>query len=97
MHLEAHDTAEGRLLALGGRWTVENVSTLEKTVAGAAAASPAAVTIDTAGVEALDLTGAWLLRSLEGRLTAAGTRVSWRPARPEQLAFIDEALKILRE
>ena len=93
MHLESHDTAEDRLLALDGRWTVENVSTLEKTVAGAATAGPAGVTIDTAGVEALDLTGAWLLRSLEGRLAAAGTRVSWRPARPEQLAFIDEAVR----
>ncbi len=93
MHLEARETPEGRRLALGGRWTVANVAALETTIAKAGAASAAATTIDTSGLESLDLTGAWLLRSLEGRLVQAGSEVAWTPARPEQLAFIDDAVK----
>jgi phospholipid/cholesterol/gamma-HCH transport system permease protein len=93
MHLDTHDTPEGRVLALGGRWTVDNVSILEATVAQAAEPGLAGATIDVGRLEAMDLTGAWLLRSLEGRLAGSGTSVTWVPARPEQLAFIDEAVK----
>jgi phospholipid/cholesterol/gamma-HCH transport system permease protein len=91
--LEIHDTPEGRVLALGGSWTVDNVVALERTVARAAAPAAAAVTIDASAVAAMDLTGAWLLRSLERRLAEAGAQVAWTPVRPEQVAFIDEAVK----
>jgi len=50
------------------------------------------VLLDAAGLEALDLTGAWLLRTLEGRLAASGARVDWRPARPGLLEFIDRTM-----
>ena len=93
MHLETQDGPAGRSVTLRGRWTVENVAALEKVVAAAAESPPAAATIDAAALEALDLTGAWLLRSLEGRLAAAGSRVDWTPSRPGQLDFIDEAVE----
>jgi phospholipid/cholesterol/gamma-HCH transport system permease protein len=93
MYLEIHDTPEGRVLVLGGHWTVENVTTLESAVARAAVAGTEGLTIDASGVEAMDLTGAWMLRSLEGRLAKAGATVAWTPARPEQVGFIDEAVK----
>ena len=41
------------------------------------------------GIEAIDLTGAWLLRALERRVADAGHRVQWAGERPEQLAFIE--------
>jgi phospholipid/cholesterol/gamma-HCH transport system permease protein len=90
--LEIHDTPEGRVLAVGGSWTVDNVAVLERAIARASAAAEP-VTIDASAVTAMDLTGAWMLRSLEHRLTEAGGRVAWKPARPEQVAFIDEAVK----
>jgi phospholipid/cholesterol/gamma-HCH transport system permease protein len=92
MFLDIHDAPDGRAVALHGRWTVDNVAALEKAVAAAAQGPVAAITIDTRDLQALDLTGAWLLRSLEGRMTDAGARLGWAPARPEQLAFIDEAV-----
>jgi len=92
MHAEIHDSAGQRAIRLAGRWTVENVADLERTVSRAAAAAPPQVTMDAAAIEALDLTGAWLLRALERRLTTAGRRVGWHGARPEQLGFIDEVV-----
>jgi phospholipid/cholesterol/gamma-HCH transport system permease protein len=93
VHLESTDGAAGRSITLGGRWTVEHVAALEKLTAAAAASPPATATMDASGLERLDLTGAWMLRSLEGRLATAGCTVSWKPARPEQLAFIDHAVE----
>ncbi len=93
MHLQVTDGPGGREIGLRGRWTVEYVAALEKAVAAAAAAPPDAARIDVSGLEALDLTGAWLLRSLERRLAAAGSAVDWIPSRPEQLAFVDEAVE----
>ena len=94
VHLEIRDGTDGRRIALGGRWTVENVAALEKAVTAASAAPPSGpVTIDTSGLEALDLTGAWLLRSLERRIDSAGGRTVWVPERPGQIAFIDDAVE----
>jgi len=93
VHLERQDGPAGRTVALRGRWTVDNVSLLEHAIAEAAESPPPATTLDAAGLESLDLTGAWLLRSLEHRLAAAGSRVTWLPERPQLLAFVDHALE----
>jgi phospholipid/cholesterol/gamma-HCH transport system permease protein len=81
-----------RRIGLAGRWTMDRVDGLARAIGPAAAGAPAAVEIDAAGVENLDLTGAWLLHSLEGRLAKSGAAVTWRPARPQPLAFVDELL-----
>ena len=81
-----------RLIGLAGRWTMDRVDGLARAIGPAAAGAPATVEIDASGLETLDLTGAWLLHSLEGRLAKAGAAVSWRPARPQPLAFVDELL-----
>jgi phospholipid/cholesterol/gamma-HCH transport system permease protein len=72
---------------------VENVAALEKVTAAAAASPPARSVIDASGMEQLDLTGAWMLRALEGRLAAADCTVTWTPSRPQQLAFVDHAVE----
>jgi phospholipid/cholesterol/gamma-HCH transport system permease protein len=93
VHVELTEEPGGRTVALRGRWTVEQVAALEKAVATAAAGAPRAARLDVSAIEALDLTGAWMLRSLEHRLADAGTTVEWSPARPGQLAFVDEAVE----
>ena len=90
--LQVQDQDGRRLIALAGPWTVAGVAPLAQAVASAAGSPPPAVEIDSGDVEALDLTGAWLLRSLERRLAAAGATVSWRAGRPAPLAFIDEVM-----
>ena len=91
-HLELSDRDGRRTIALAGRWTVDDVAALERAVATASVAPPASAAIDTGALGAMDLTGAWLLRSLDRRLAAAGCSVTWPAGRPEQVAFIDEAV-----
>ena len=62
---------------------------LEPRLAEAARGARGSLVVDASGVEALDLTGAWLLRAFEARLREAGARVEWRPERPGPLGFID--------
>ena len=45
--------------------------------------------VDASGIEAMDLTGAWLLHSLERQLRESGGRVEWTGGRPDKLEFID--------
>lgn len=90
--LESRDDDGRRRIGLAGRWTMEDVDALVRAIGPAAAGAPAEVEIDVSRIETLDLTGAWLLRSLEQRLETAGAAVSWRPARPPPLAFVDEVL-----
>lgn len=83
----------GRLrLALRGRWTVAEAAALGPGLAAVPAGAGRELVLDAGGIEALDLTGAWLLRALEARLREAGARVAWRPARPGPLDFIDRTL-----
>jgi phospholipid/cholesterol/gamma-HCH transport system permease protein len=74
---------------LSGRWTVAEAAALATRLAEAADGAGGALTADASRIEALDLTGAWLLRLLERRLGDAGRRLDWAGGRPEQLAFID--------
>lgn len=91
-HLQFGDGDAGRAIRLAGRWTVDDVTALERAIAAAASGPPAVATIDTGALETMDLTGAWLLRSLDRRLAAAGCSVTWPAGRPEQLVFIDQAV-----
>jgi phospholipid/cholesterol/gamma-HCH transport system permease protein len=74
---------------LSGRWTVAEAAELAPSLAEAAGGAGGALVADASRIEALDLTGAWLLRSLERRLGDTGKRLEWAGGRPEQLAFID--------
>lgn len=91
MQLEAQEDGRRRI-RLSGRWTVAEAGALEALVREAGTASPGVVLIDATAIETLDLTGAWLLRSLEGRFAHAGCRIEWAGRRPEQLDFIDRAV-----
>lgn len=91
-HLQFSDRDGCRAISLAGRWTVDHVAALERVVAAAGSGAPAAATIDTGALASIDLTGAWLLRSLQRRLVAAGCSVAWPAGRPGQLDFIDAAV-----
>jgi phospholipid/cholesterol/gamma-HCH transport system permease protein len=86
------DQGGRRRIALAGRWTMAGVDGLARAIGPAADGAPPFVEIDAGGIETLDLTGAWLLHSLESRVRKAGAAVTWLPARPQPLAFVDEVL-----
>ncbi|HSC25824.1 MAG TPA: MlaE family lipid ABC transporter permease subunit [Vicinamibacterales bacterium] len=89
MQLEIRDQGGRSRLRLSGRWTVEESAALEARLLKEAIGTGGDVVFDAAGIEAMDLTGAWLLRSFEQRLKDAGRHVEWTGGRPEQLEFID--------
>jgi phospholipid/cholesterol/gamma-HCH transport system permease protein len=91
--LEMRDEGGRQRLRLEGRWTVAEASALEPRLRAIAPAAARELVIDAAGIEALDLAGAWLLRGLEVRFREAGTRVAWAPQRPEPLDFIDRTME----
>jgi phospholipid/cholesterol/gamma-HCH transport system permease protein len=93
MYLRSIDDGDRRRVELSGQWTIEHVATLERAVREATAGPAAAIELDARGIESLDLTGAWLLRSLERRLGAAGIEPTWTPSRPAPLTFVDEAME----
>ncbi len=92
LQFEAMEEAGGRRFRFAGPWTIEQAAALEPPLRSAAASATGSVLLDGAAIEALDLTGAWLLRSFERRLQFAGCRVAWAGDRPEPLAFIDRAM-----
>jgi phospholipid/cholesterol/gamma-HCH transport system permease protein len=87
--LEWTDAGGRRRLRVDGRWTVAEAAALAPHVAEAARGGGGVRVLDASGIEALDLTGAWLLLTLERGLEAGGSRVEWQGGRPEQLDFID--------
>lgn len=89
MPFEMQDEGGRRRLRLDGRWTVAEAVALEPRLREAARSGRGAVIVDAAGIEALDLTGAWFLHSLERQLGATGGAVEWAGERPAQLEFID--------
>jgi phospholipid/cholesterol/gamma-HCH transport system permease protein len=89
LQFEAEDRGGRRRFRLSGRWTVQEAATLETRLLKEARAASGDVEIDAAGIETMDLSGAWLLHAAEQRLRDSGSRVEWASGRPAQLEFLD--------
>ncbi len=89
MQLDADDQAGRRRLRLSGSWTIGEAAALEPRLLKGVQGAAGEVEFDASGIEAIDLTGAWLLRALERRIADAGHRVHWAGERPELLSFIE--------
>ena len=61
---------------LHGRWTVAEAAALGPGLEALQPRNAGKFVLDAAGIEALDLTRAWLLRATEARLRAAGVVAS---------------------
>jgi phospholipid/cholesterol/gamma-HCH transport system permease protein len=92
MPFEVKDEGGRLRIRLDGRWTVAEAAALELRLRALPPPSVRELLLDATGIEALDLTGAWLLRSLEARLRDAGARVAWAPGRPGSLDFIHRTM-----
>ena len=86
MYLDSRVENGTREIRLSGAWRAEHAAELARAVERLGPGAPQTV-LDASALDGLDLTGAWFLRSLELRLAAAGSRSSWRGARPEAVAF----------
>jgi phospholipid/cholesterol/gamma-HCH transport system permease protein len=87
---------DGRTLMLRpvGQWCIDNAAAIaaEFEALGAGDSSAQSVTVDAAGLDTLDLSGAWLLRQRLQALEARGARVQWRGEVPAQIAFVEKTL-----
>jgi phospholipid/cholesterol/gamma-HCH transport system permease protein len=89
MYLEATERDGARVLALRGNWRGDAAMALREAV-DRAELGAGRVLLDPAGLGAVDLTGAFFLRRLEGRLAERGVAYEWIGTRPETLAFAQE-------
>jgi phospholipid/cholesterol/gamma-HCH transport system permease protein len=85
-------------LAASGRWTGTHVEALERLVAAAAAQGTQArrMTIDMAGVEALDTLGAWLLERLIRRSSARGQEAEFARLPEHYRGLFEELQRVNR-
>jgi phospholipid/cholesterol/gamma-HCH transport system permease protein len=88
MPFEVSDEGGRTRVRIRGRWTVAETALND----APARAAGHAVEFHVAGLEALDVAGAWQLRQLERALVGGDGHAAWSPARPELLEFIDRTM-----
>jgi phospholipid/cholesterol/gamma-HCH transport system permease protein len=93
MSVEVRRTPAGLQLELAGPWGLAQVESARGELAAIDLGAVHAIELSTRGVESLDLSGAWVLHEFLQRARAAGARVSFQGAPPDQLRLIDEAVK----
>jgi phospholipid/cholesterol/gamma-HCH transport system permease protein len=92
MYLESALKDGARELRPVGPWRAECAVALAEAVDGTEIRGGGRAVLDGAGLEAVDMTGAYFLRRLEQRLAAGGVPFEWRGPRPEALEFASGVL-----
>jgi phospholipid/cholesterol/gamma-HCH transport system permease protein len=89
MPFEVSEEGGKTRVRIRGRWTVAEMAQNQP---GQSRTRGRAVEFDVAGLEQLDVSGAWQLRQLEQAMAGDG-RAAWSPSRPELLGFIDRTMR----
>ena len=85
-------TARGLELELTGEWGVREVAALEAALDAVDVASAPVITLATAGISGLDLSGAWVLRAFVQRARRAGAEIAFAGPAPDQLRLVEQTL-----
>ena len=88
--LEQARTGDALTVRLGGAWRIENIAAIEAALAELPQEGTRRVVIDARSLEALDLSGAWLLRERLAALQSTGGRLEFAGELPSQFAFLEE-------
>ena len=91
MLFESERSGDGQTLRLRGAWCIDNLPEIESTLAQLGAERH--TRLDFSGIETLDLSGAWLLRSWLERGKGAGGTIEVVGEPPPHFAFLDELLQ----
>lgn len=90
--LESERTGDTWTLRLRGAWCIENVQEIEAALSQLPGEGRGHVVVDCSRLEALDLSGAWLLHARLAELQAQGGRAELTGKPPAHFAFIEEIL-----
>jgi phospholipid/cholesterol/gamma-HCH transport system permease protein len=84
------EDAGSLVLAAAGEWLVETAAELDRRLRALEIPAGRRVTLDLAGIDRLDTTGAWLLLRTEHLLTERGNAVDMRNLQPSFAPLIDQ-------
>ena len=88
--LETARTGDALTVRLNGAWRIDNIAAIEAALAQLPQEGARRLVVDARSLEALDLSGAWLLRERLQALQSAGGRVEFAGEPPSQFAFLEE-------
>ena len=88
--LETARTGDALTVRLNGAWRIENIAAIEAALTRLPQEGARRLVVDARSLEALDLSGAWLLRERLQALQSAGARVEFAGEPPSQFAFLEE-------
>jgi phospholipid/cholesterol/gamma-HCH transport system permease protein len=91
--LESQRNDNALTLRLRGAWRIENIAGIEAALRSIETRGDSQVAIDCSSVEALDLSGAWLLERWIEQTQADGAKVTFTGAAPEHFTFIREIIE----
>jgi phospholipid/cholesterol/gamma-HCH transport system permease protein len=88
--LEQARTGDALTVRLNGAWRIENIAAIEAALAQLTQEGTRRLIVDARSLEALDLSGAWLLRERLQSLQGEGGRIEFAGEPPSQFAFLEE-------
>src|SRR5690349_13910955 len=88
--LETARTGDALTVRLNGAWRIENIPAIEAALAQLPQEGTSRLVIDARSLQALDLSGAWLLRQRLQALLKAGARLEFAGEALSQFAFLEE-------
>jgi phospholipid/cholesterol/gamma-HCH transport system permease protein len=91
--LESQRAGDALTLRLRGAWRIDNVTDIEAALKDVDSKPQGRVVIDCSGVEAIDLSGAWLLQQRIQQAQADGASVELVGKIPEHFAFIRDVIE----
>jgi phospholipid/cholesterol/gamma-HCH transport system permease protein len=88
--LETARTGDALTVRLNGAWRIDNIAAIEAALAQLPQDGARRLVVDARSLEALDLSGAWMLRERLQAVQNAGGRVEFAGEAPSQFAFLEE-------
>jgi phospholipid/cholesterol/gamma-HCH transport system permease protein len=88
--LETARTGDALTVRLNGAWRIDNIAAIEAALAQLPQEGAGRLVVDARSLEALDLSGAWMLREHLQALQGTGGRVEFAGEPPSQFAFLEE-------
>jgi phospholipid/cholesterol/gamma-HCH transport system permease protein len=93
MTVEVRRSEQGLEIDLTGEWRALQMTQIDADLAGVDLTNVRHVAIDTHGLKALDLSGAWRLREFVNQARQSGVDVQFRGPAPDQLRLVETTMK----